>query len=308
MAEEELDLGFEPSDFNPFGEEFSDSDVVGRKDQEVIDEQTKGPRVIKKEEAEERSTKAFELGGFSQKDIDQLVSYDNERRKQISFKNELNDEIDLDVEKPDSVNNFRDFIVAPHISGNNKKIKGDATIYPSNLVHKTGHKTEILDHPFKERDQKEKAAVIINRDESGDVDNIEIVCSCGERVLLKFNVTDANDTELTRSEYKKIDEPDPFDLNDIRSKEGSDYSEIFETLIEEEKEIAAGKKLTKDERFDKKKEQVIKELSEKTEDSKDKISQEMAIDSSQDKENKNEDWDNIDEDEIDLGDIDLSDI
>jgi len=306
MAEEELEMGFNPSGFDPFGEEFSDSDVIGRKDQEIIDEQAKGSRVIKKEEAEGRDTKAFELGGFSQKDIDQLVSYDNERRKQISFKNEIDDEIDLDVEKPDSVNNFKDFIVAPQISGNNKKIKGDATIYPSNLVHKTGHKTEILDHPFKERDHKEKAAVIINRDESGDVDNIEIVCSCGERVLLKFNVTDVNDTELTRSEYKKIEEPDPFDLNDIRDKEGSDYSEIFETLIEEEKEIAAGKKLTKDERFDKKKEQVIKELSEKSENLKDEKTQEITTESGEDKEE--EDWENISEDEIDMGDIDLSDI
>jgi hypothetical protein len=305
MAEEELDMdfepsgldssGFDPSGFDPFGEEFSDSDVVGRKDQEIIDEQKRGPRVIKKEEAEERESKAFELGGFSQNDINQLVSYDNERRKQISFKNELSDEIDLDVEKPDNVNKFRDFIVAPHISGVNKRIKGDARIYPSNLVHKTGHKTEIADHPFKERDHKEKAAVIINRDETGDVDNIEIVCSCGERVLLKFNVTEANDIELTRSEYKKIDEPDPFSIKDIRGGEVSDYSETFEALIEEEKEIALGKKLTKDERFDKKKEKVYKELSGKTGDE-------------QSKEISGEDWDKLEDGDMELGDIDLSDI
>ncbi len=292
MAEEGLDL-----DFNPFEEEFSDSDVVGRKDQDIIDKQEKDSPVIKKEEVSGDEGKAFEFAGFSQTDIDQLVSYDEQRRKKIAFENKLDENINLNIGKRDDENNFRDFIVAPKISGSNKTIKGDARIYPASLVHKTGERTEISDHPFKERGAKEKSAVIINRDETGDVDNIEIVCSCGERVLLKFNVTKDQDLELTKTEYRKIDKAIPFSSEDLKDNEGDDYTDAYDQLIEEGKEATSGKKLSEEEAFEKKKEQVYKEISEKSKKVKDKKSDEP-----------DEGWEEINDEEIDLGDIDLSDI
>lgn len=213
---------------NPFDEVFDSNDVINK--------QELGSSISKKGLDNERRTDPdFNTKGFSQNDIDQLVNYDQERRKTLSFKKVLNDEIDLSDEHQTQLENeFKDFLVYPRISGTSH-LKGDKTIIPSSNVVKSNKIVEIVDAP-KTKIKHNPATILVNRDETGDIDNIEIVCNCGDRILLKFDKYDHLDDELTKLETERLSGPLPFEEQDEHShNHHNEPDDVQDEFFEEDK-------------------------------------------------------------------------
>lgn len=198
----EIDL-----DQDPFGEEFELDDVINKGEL--------NSNISKKGlESAVRKDPEFDTKSFSQDDIDQLVNYDQERRKRLSFESKLNDEIQFNPnEKKDLVNTFKDYIVYPRISGNSN-IKGGETIIRESQLKKTSRTVEIVDAPKVK--EHSPATVVVNRDDRGDLDNIEIVCECGDRILLKFEKADLLDLEKLKLETERLTTPIPFGLENAK--------------------------------------------------------------------------------------------
>lgn len=200
---------FEFDDENPFGEEFELDDVIN-KGEINSNISKKGINNTRRTDPE------FSTKGYSQSDIDQLVNYDQERRKEISFKRELNEEIDLKDENHEKLeNSFKDFLIYPRISGKSQ-MRGDKTIIPNSNVVKSDKRVEIVDAP-KTKKKHNPSTILVNRDEIGDIDNVEIICECGDRILLKFEKVDVFDLEKTKLETERISGPVPFELDDVES-------------------------------------------------------------------------------------------
>lgn len=197
---------FEFDEENPFGEEFDLDDVINKGE-------LNSPISKKGLDNNRRTDPEFSTKGYTQSDIDQLVNYDQERRKEISFKKQLNDEIDLNDEENEVVENtFKDFLVYPRISGKSQ-LRGDMTLIPNSHVVKSDKVVEIVDAP-KTKKKHNPATILVNRDEIGDIDNVEIVCECGDRILLKFEKVDVFDLEKTKLETERLSGPIPFELDD----------------------------------------------------------------------------------------------
>ncbi len=104
--------------------------------------------------------------------------------------------------------NFKDFISLPKISGSLVKS------YENNLlsrteVSNTGKTVEISDSAASTTDPSHKTSVIINRDNGGEIESIEVVCKCGERTLITFDYGSSKDydnelTEVVDSPIEKI--------------------------------------------------------------------------------------------------------
>lgn len=186
---------------NPFDEEFELSDVVNKGE---IDSGISQKKIYEKKDPN------FLKDKLSQDDLDKIINYDNQKRKKNLFKNKINDELELEEGEFDKINNFKDFLLAPVISGKGG-LKGDAHIYPQSKVIKSDKRVEITSTPADKTRKHDKASVIVNRDESGDLENIEILCACGEMILLKFDQVDnLAKEETTKILSKKIDDPIPF--------------------------------------------------------------------------------------------------
>ena len=260
---------------NPFEEEFDSNDVINKDEL--------GSSISKKDlEKQRRIDPEFNTKGYSQKDIDQLVNYDQERRKQLSFKKKLNDDIDLEDENNTQLeNDFKDFLVYPRISGNSK-LRGDKTLIPSSNVVKSDKLVEIVDAP-KSKSKHSPATILVNRDEIGDIDNIEIVCQCGDRILLKFEKSDHLDAEKTKLETEVLSGPLPFDEDEHKT-ESKTTSKKKKSKVEE---------INADDDFF-------------ATDNKDEMNSKSEK-NVQEEEFFEEDF-GVDEDELDLGGIDLSGI
>lgn len=198
----EIDL-----DQDPFGEEFELDDVINKSELNS-DVSKKGL------ESAVRKDPEFDTKSFSQDDIDQLVNYDQERRKKLSFESKLNEEIQFDPnDKKDLENTFKDYIVYPRISGNSN-LKGGETIIRESQLKRTSRTVEIVDAPKVK--EHSPATVVVNRDDRGDIDNIEVVCECGDRILLKFEKADLLDLEKLKLETERLTTPVPFSLENAK--------------------------------------------------------------------------------------------
>lgn len=203
---------------NPFEEEFEPSDVVNKSE---IDS-----GISEKPISDKRDT-GFLKGKLSKDDIDSIINYDESRRKAKAFKNQINPDVNLADDRYNTNDKFKDFLEAPKISGRGN-LKGESLLYPANQVKKTGNKVEIVDASYHQHHNKGKASVLINRDEKGNLDNIEIICSCGEQILLKFDSVDRiSEDELTKIIDSEMKEPTPFHQED------SDSFKIGEDVVEE---------------------------------------------------------------------------
>lgn len=188
-------------DLDPFTEEFDSTDVINKGELKT----DVGSKGIKEQI---RKDPDFNTKDFSQDDIDQLVNYDHERRKKLSFQSNLGQEIEITNKETDLENNFRDYIVYPKISGNSL-LRGDKILIPEKHLKKSSKSVEIVDAP-KVRNRHSPATIVVNRDDSGDIDNIEVVCNCGDRILLKFEKADLLDLEKLKLETERISKPIPF--------------------------------------------------------------------------------------------------
>lgn len=255
---------------NPFDEEFDSKDVINK---------TEIATGIADKEIKDKKEPGFLKDRLTDEDLERIISYDTEKRKKISFKPQITEEIETSDEKFDVKNRFKDFFMAPKISGNGK-LKGDAHIYPKGKIRELKKKVEITSSPNEKHTKHGAATVLINRDDTGDLDNIEIVCKCGETILLKFDILDNLEQEETKVINREIDEPTPFN-------EESEFKDIEKGILTEPEKVMDEGNINDEDIFLEEPEQNNLEKPEEDE------------------------WTDdfgVSEDELDLGDIDLSGI
>ncbi len=111
---------------------------------------------------------------------------------------------------------FEDIVKAPRID-----MKINASL-ESNLLEtdeiKNNKKFVEITHapnPDNPDDTHQMSTVEINRDENGEIENIVVICKCGEKTLIKFDYQDeyqnASDSEIPE-EFNKTDEADDNDI------------------------------------------------------------------------------------------------
>lgn len=146
---------------------------------------------------------------LTEEDLDIIINYDENKRKDEQFTPNFAPNVKSKRTEPDNLyKKFNDFLVFPKISGD-KRFNHTSRL-PSEIVSTKGDTVEVSDAAFKTR-KKQHSSVIVNREPNGEVDSIEVICTCGERTLIKFDFADAekdeHDFSLTEVFDEKPDAP-----------------------------------------------------------------------------------------------------
>lgn len=81
--------------------------------------------------------------------------------------------------------NFKDFLIAPEISGSSRSFSANRRI-PAEKVTDRGEVVEIARDPLEEDADHQEAAVLVHRNDDNVITCIELVCSCGKRTLIRL--------------------------------------------------------------------------------------------------------------------------
>lgn len=203
MSDEKYTNFFDENESNH--EEFDKSDVINREeDDEVITNPFETDFNVVPLEEEKPVSDVKPL--LTQDDLDLIINYDENKRKNNIFNNEFSQKAKSSNIEPDYPHkNFNDFLILPKISGTQRM--PHSSRLPSDFVKQKGEMVEIADAPIKAR-KKHHSSVIVNREPNGEVDSIEVVCTCGERTLIKFDFAEGNkDFDLTEVFNEKIEDP-----------------------------------------------------------------------------------------------------
>lgn len=186
-------------------EEFDKNDVVNREDdlEDFTNPFETDFNVVPLED-EKPISNAKPL--LTQDDLDLIINYDENKRRNNLFNNEFSQNAKSGKITPDQPHkNFNDFLILPKISGTQRM--PHSSRLPSDFVKQKGEMIEISDSPIKAR-KKHHSSVIVNREPNGEVESIEVVCTCGERTLIKFDFAESNkDFDLTEIFNEKIEDP-----------------------------------------------------------------------------------------------------
>ncbi len=133
-------------------------------------------------------------------------------------------EFSSDAEHDRLQKDFKDFLVAKHISG--KAQVPDGHVISSDRTQDTGQKVEIgtidsLDNSKTAgiTDKQEHAEqVIVRRDEEDNIESIELHCSCGKITKIEF-VEDPNEESSSTLKAHKADAMEEFDEEQFRTME-----------------------------------------------------------------------------------------
>ncbi|MDR0927277.1 MAG: hypothetical protein LBO69_05870 [Ignavibacteria bacterium] len=143
---------------------------------------------ITDEESERRSKEANLL-----KTLTGIQSIIDDINEQNEYKNP--DELFKDFLQE----NFKDYLLAKKISGNNQVKFADKVVASEN-IKLDDEKVEITDLERNVDTTLHKTSVLINRNEDMEIDSIEVLCQCGERTVIKFDeVEDINITDAENS-------------------------------------------------------------------------------------------------------------
>lgn len=190
------------------------------------DDERESP-VIKKEDIKHSK--------ITEEDVQNYINFDEDTRKKLRFNDPYTDH----TEEPDDKLPFKDFIMAPRLAGS--RIRPDyRNLMPSETLTDSGKRVEISDKlvdPSEESVHKH-TSVIINRDEQGDVESIEVFCKCGERTLIKFDYFDENEeTDAQKTDSEKTEKATETEDN-LSSEETSEDNEAARNeVIEKEEDI-----------------------------------------------------------------------
>ncbi len=160
MADEEQDQN--KNSENPFEEEFDKSDVVNPDDKEREDDD-------KKRKVE----------------TDDIIDYDEQKRKQENFKDIYSEASEPLNEEKRRQENFNDFLDLPNIAGAAPGLS-DSKRIPKEKLNERHSKIRIADDPKLHRHNDERSTVIVNRNENDEIVSIEVLCSCGEKTVIKL--------------------------------------------------------------------------------------------------------------------------
>lgn len=79
---------------------------------------------------------------------------------------------------------FRDFLIAPEISGSSRSYSANHRI-PAEKVTDRGEVIEVARDPIDD-ETHEDGTVLVHRDDDNMITRIEIVCSCGKRTIVRL--------------------------------------------------------------------------------------------------------------------------
>lgn len=88
--------------------------------------------------------------------------------------------------------NFRDYLLAKKITGNNP-LKYSDKVIAQEIIEQTNKSVEIADFTHSS-DVTKKTSILINRDDEMDIESIEILCKCGEKTVMKFDAVEGLDS------------------------------------------------------------------------------------------------------------------
>jgi hypothetical protein len=159
-------------------------------------------------------------------DIDSIVSYNNELRKQNEFQKEYGlEESDANEYQKKVRENFRDYLILRNISGKQKGLFYH-NIIPLDKIQDSGKTVEVYDDlNIKDKLDSEKSTIIVHKTNEDDVDVIEVLCSCGKRTFIKLDY-EAVDSAVIYSEgehYPTFD--DNIETYDEEEKDNQGFEE-----------------------------------------------------------------------------------
>lgn len=234
-----VNINIEESD--PFGDIFSSEDVVN-KDSKKSKDKAVNPKSldykINPADSQYRRSGGSGKQNITEEDLEQILKTDEGSRLGRGFKDHLqkesakgllnNDDLEkilktdegdrrqrifnkeyIGEEDPHESNDMRlqkhymDFLNFPLIAGTKSGIP-HSNLLPSEYLQSRKKKIDIVDEPNIKHKHDKPSSVIINRDESGELESIEFYCKCGERTFLKFDYVDSvlsdNLTEVITAE------------------------------------------------------------------------------------------------------------
>lgn len=96
----------------------------------------------------------------------------------------------------------------------------ERNLMPSDEISKDKKFIEVTEAPsFKDGEPHGASTVEINRNESGEIESIVVLCKCGEETVIEFDYTDEEEDELTVIDNEEYSEED-----DLKSEEEADES------------------------------------------------------------------------------------
>jgi hypothetical protein len=113
---------------------------------------------------------------------------------QSEFEGELPPAIDPDVFSQESEEerrqaHFRDYLLAPRIGGRSPSHANQTRIRAEDVTN-TGERVEIANVRTDEESESHNhkgGVVSVERDENGDISSILVECTCGDKIVLKFD-------------------------------------------------------------------------------------------------------------------------
>jgi hypothetical protein len=94
---------------------------------------------------------------------------------------------------------FKDYVEAPKLSG---KLSGlaQSNIIPLDKIELGEKKVYIEDEKLKENEISKPSTVVLHKNELGEVETIEVICSCGRTTAISLIFKDANANNLIEIE------------------------------------------------------------------------------------------------------------
>lgn len=197
MSKNEMPRNKDKDSVNPFEEEFNSDDVVNKNDED------------------DNNYSDSKNENESDFDLDNLLNYDEEDRKSDSFESLYEDSYFTRSETERLSSNFKDFLELPRIAqGKPSKTKGNHIPSENLIIRKD--KIEITDENL---GNDKRSTVLINRNEVGEIVGIEVLCTCGEKTIIKLEYEDddqdtPNDSKSIHSETHKPKQDDPLKKDD----------------------------------------------------------------------------------------------
>ncbi len=246
---------------NPFAKEFSAKDVINKDSLQKKRTPPLTPEDIEKliaYDEQKRLQKRFsstvdlkssgmispetilERFNLTESELFEALSLAEDKRLKSIFKESYKlDKEDEIAREMYTRGHFKDFLQIPKITGSKPKEDQSNVIKAESISQKT-KKIEISDDPNFQDNRHSTTSVIVNRDEEGELESIEVFCKCGERTLIKFDYFDEDSGIESSSEIIK-ENPGfvPFLSDDEREKVRDEYiqeqneSEESQSIFEE---------------------------------------------------------------------------
>ena len=163
------------------------------------------------DEDEEKYYFDEETGDYHQVSEEELAEIDRKKklRDKLSALSEKFEESKYQLD-PDTIRaqqlkeGFNDYINVPKVSGNKQKNYSDRYI-PSDFIKEDVSKIEFADLELNVRNKEmKKTSILINRNEKSEIESIEVLCKCGEKTIIKFDVSEDDLDEVGKFTDKTV--------------------------------------------------------------------------------------------------------